>query len=90
MNENINDPRLTAPKPAFSVSVPRDFYFADQGMLLRDWFAGQALAGLCANPGGPFQANPQNGWSIVNCTTEDVARVAHDLADAMLKARDEA
>lgn len=54
---------------------------------LRDQFATQALAGLCANPGGPFQANAQSGWTIVNCTPADVARQCYDLADAMLAER---
>jgi len=57
------------------------------GMSLRDWFAGQALAGLCANSGGPIQANDYNGWSLVNCKERDVALMACALADAMLAAR---
>ena len=44
------------------------------GMTLRDYFAGQALAGLCANPGG-------------DCDAETMANVSYSLADAMLKAR---
>lgn len=43
---------MTEPKdggPAFPMaSVP-----PQQGMTLRDWFAGQALAGLLANPNRP-------------------------------------
>lgn len=58
------------------------------GMSLRDYFIGQALAGLCANPGGPFQANGMSGWGIVNTTEEDVATICQRLADAMLKARE--
>jgi hypothetical protein len=54
------------------------------GMTLRQWYIGQALAGLCANPGGPFQANSMSGWGIVNCTEDDVASVAERLADAVL------
>ena len=55
---------------------------------LRDYFAGQALAGLCANPGGPFQSNGMTGWGIVNCTEHDIALRCMDIADAMLKARE--
>lgn len=40
---------------------------------LRDWFAGQALAGLAANGSGP--------------PNEHDARLAYELADAMLLAR---
>lgn len=45
------------------------------GMTLRDWFAGQALAGINSNP-----AWEENGWS-------DLARASYDAADAMLSAR---
>lgn len=56
------------------------------GMTLRDWFAGQALAGLCANP-SIHQPNGMSGWSLVNCHTDDLAGYALHLADAMLAAR---
>ena len=54
------------------------------GMTLRDYYAAKALQGLCANPGGPFQANGMSGWSMTNCSEGDIARLCHDLADAML------
>lgn len=59
---------------------------------LRDEFAGQALAGLCANPGGPIQANGMTGWGFANCNADYIAGTAYDLASAMLseKARREA
>jgi hypothetical protein len=45
------------------------------GMTLRDYFAGQALAGLTGNTG-------RNLWA-----SEDHAKTAFKYADAMLKAR---
>lgn len=45
-----------------------------QGMSLRDYFAGQALAGICAAGGGPKY--------------DFIAAHAYALADAMLKARE--
>ncbi len=44
------------------------------GMTLRDYFAGQALAGCCTHAGG---------WDDY----ETVVKAAYDLADAMLAAR---
>ena len=46
-----------------------------EGFHLRDWFAGQALAGLCAEP------------ELVGMTSENFALVAYELADATLKER---
>lgn len=46
------------------------------GMSLRDWFAGQALAGICAHP---------DTGNAPPCEGE--ARVAYAFADAMLAAR---
>lgn len=46
--------------------------------------ATQILAGLAANPGGPFQANDRSGWSLTNCDENQVAGVAVGLADSLL------
>lgn len=67
--------------PAFPVltertdflSMGKELVQAAPGMTLRDWFAGHALAGLAA-------AN----WTA---GSEDLARWAYELADAMLAAR---
>ena len=48
------------------------------GMSLRDWFAGQALAGILSNP------NIENAFFKVD------AGLAYEAADAMLAARSEA
>ena len=72
-------------EPAFPVSTIDGF--TQFGMTLRDYFAGQAVAGLCANPGGPYQANSMSGWAIVNCGVSDVAIEAYRVADAMLAER---
>jgi hypothetical protein len=45
---------------------------AHDGMSLRDWFAGQALAGFCSDP---------------DMKTHHMANMAYELADAMLEAR---
>jgi hypothetical protein len=55
--------------PAF----PRHAYDGHDGMTLRDWFAGQALAGMLANP---------DSW------TGDRGVMAYRYADAMLRARE--
>jgi hypothetical protein len=50
-----------------------------QGMSLRDWFAGQALAGLLVNPA----PDSMEAMGALECAGE-----AYALADAMLKARE--
>ena len=49
-----------------------------EGIPLRDFFAGQALAGLC---NGPRQAEPFPGWQA------NLAWNAYSIADAMLAER---
>ena len=49
-----------------------------EGMTLRDWFAGQALAGILSNP------NIENAFFKVD------AGLAYEAADAMIAARSEA
>lgn len=49
--------------------------FISDGMSLRDWFAGQALAGMLSSDGRPTGDQAKAEW-------------AYDLADAMLKARE--
>jgi hypothetical protein len=65
--------------PAF----PRDHrYFGHNGMTLRDWFAGQALAGIMARmEQSGFELGIENGdWT---CPAGD----AYDVAEAMLAER---
>lgn len=83
MAEKINDGGPAYPH-CFEDMSGHSHWRLSQGMSLRDWYRGQALAGLCANPGGPFQANATNGWDIVNCTADHVAKWCDELADAML------
>ena len=64
--------------PAFPVPDlhPGAVQVGSNGMSLRDWFAGQALAGLMAG----YQSGPMG---IYAC-----AQVAIETADAMLRARE--
>lgn len=55
--------------------------YPDPGMSLRDYFAGQALAGICANSAWNDMFHPS-----VNAPS---AQAAYAMADAMLKARKE-
>ena len=77
--------------PAFPEPVSRDvngeIYAVSEGMSLRDYFAGKAIQGLAANPGGPWQANPTNGWALTNCKLDEVTEVAYQIADSMLNER---
>ncbi len=49
------------------------------GMSLRDWFAGQALAGLLTDP--------TTTGTVIRTVCEVQAEVAYAMADAMLAAR---
>jgi hypothetical protein len=55
-------------------------YLFNQGMTLRDYLAGQALAGLCV-PG--LKDGPITDWKF-----DEIAPVAWKAADAMLAARE--
>lgn len=56
-----------------------NLHFGAHGMSLRDWFAGQALAGLAGISDGYDDHKGQS-----------VAGIAYRLADAMLAAREQA
>ena len=63
--------------PAFPTSPSSG---SEDGMTLRDWFAGQSLSGLVA-------------WAehhdvMIPAAIEDLPRAAYNLADAMLKERE--
>lgn len=78
--------------PAFPVPRAVDaegfVRFHDHGMSMREYYAGKALQGLCANSGGPFQRCERSGWTLVNTTFDNIADQCFELADAMLKARE--
>jgi len=73
--------------PAFPRTAVPGHNAPQQGMSLRDWFAGKAMEGLLSNPGGPIQANGMSGWSFTNCRDNDVASLVWVIADAMIAAR---
>ena len=56
----------------------------EEGMDLRDWFAGHAMQGLIASPRLPLPA--AHGASDV--TDVMVADLSYKMADAMMKARE--
>ena len=63
--------------PAFPVpDMEREVW--QTGMTLRDWFAGQALAGLLSQP--DFDSHHDDA--------EDMARDLYEMADAMLAERE--
>lgn len=79
----LNDMLAAFPQPSVKWKNPDGsecVAIGQQGMTLRDWFAGQALAGLCA-----AHANPS---AIGYPDNDETAKKAYGLADAMLKARE--
>lgn len=63
--------------PCVGYGLSGDSYL-QEGMTLRDWFAGQALAGIAAR-----------GMPAGHANGKDTATVCFALADAMLAARKE-
>lgn len=61
-----------------------DVGMVHEGMTLRDWFAGQALAGM-----GDWSFCNREGYALHGMATIDQARAerAYGIADAMLAAR---
>jgi hypothetical protein len=74
MSNQINDGGPAFPMNA-STGDPRDGVYCQNGMSLRDWFAGQALAGLLSEP----KYTPE--------MPHRYAKASYIMADAMLKAR---
>ena len=69
-------PHLEAHDPSFA--------YVATGMTLRDWFAGQALAGLCANPSvmqSVAKLGPSEGAKVI-------ATMVHDISNALLAERE--
>ena len=92
MNTPINDggPAFPRTKSTGNLSNSTTEIVSVGGMSLRDWFAGQALAGLV--PNGVLQLEVikaqikrpgQEAFSVGQC----LARYTYDLADALLEAR---
>jgi hypothetical protein len=83
---NVGGPAFPVMPPADERGAPVSCYpYPDSGMSLREWYAGQALAGLCANSNSNVIA------ARLGMSAPDVRRViAHTsylMADAMLEMR---
>lgn len=74
-------------------AYPRDTKWNPDGSVCQKGSAGQSfradaakhiLAGLCANPGGPLQANGMSGWGFCNCSPSDVVGLAVEMADELI------
>ncbi|PZP56671.1 MAG: hypothetical protein DI604_35360 [Delftia acidovorans] len=75
---------------AFPVAVQPDFQFAHDGMSLRDWYAGQFLAGAStSNEALPIRGDPspEQVDEALRAHWSDVAHAAFIAADAFIAAR---
>lgn len=80
---NLFEKYADAGGPAFPANVQLDVgQVSFAGMSLRDWFAGQALAG------GTLGERHPNGGSQTDQTPQAIARDAYRIADAMIAARE--
>lgn len=78
MSERIDDGGPAFPMPPH-MGVLGHLISGANGMSLRDWFAGQALSGICTDYQG---ARNTEEWDFV-----ELARGAYMAADAMLAER---
>jgi hypothetical protein len=76
---DINQPESAFPSTFKSMS-PEEGQVHRWGMTLRDYFAATAMQGVIAGSG--------DSDGCVNYSDDKVARLAYDMADAMLKARE--
>ncbi len=82
-------------KKQFGPNGEQNWLALNQGMSLRDWFAGQALAGLCANPAlfSSFQTVRSEMLKVMSAEECDsfehkcFSMSATFIGDAMLTAR---
>lgn len=68
-------------------ALKEDSQATNNALTIRDQFAMSALNGLLSNSGGVIQANSHSGTGWVNTNAQSTAKLAYELADAMLKAK---
>ena len=86
----MNDTKTNNGGPAFPVTLDHRGCVGAYGMNLRDWFAGQALAGIMTNlelqlevVKAQIKRKGQEKFLVGQC----FARHCFDVADAMIEAR---
>ena len=79
MNEKIDDGGPAFPVASW-INDHGNEVLGDDGMSLRDWFAGQVLS-------GQWTLRESEAAHITQPCAEDMARSAYRIADAMLAAR---
>lgn len=83
--KNTGGPAFPRPLSQHDTKLPGQPVPGQDGMTLRDWFAGQALDGVMATmPGECTQRPGTNGYRERNL---ELATWAYDIADAMIEAR---
>ena len=85
----INDGGPAFPCETYGLRNGKETTIPTNGMSLRDYFAGQALAGSLASQ------TPESYWAFVSSGSaandsakNGIAKLCYDLADAMLAARE--
>ena len=84
MNEKINDGGPAFPGQQDTCPDGKWNQTWEPGMSRRDWFAGQALAGLCAAHAHPQSSGYPNEPDQVACISRD----SYKLAEGMLAERE--
>ena len=85
MNDERADGGPAFPRPVGHVTTGQMNVREQAGMSLRDWFAGQALAGIMA--ADIKIPDALGALNEVRHTPDAIAKASYDYADAMLKGR---
>jgi hypothetical protein len=62
MTKDTGGPAFPLPEQRTSFGGQSTYQSASYGMTLRDWFAGQALSGMLADPNGPWEGAAEKAY----------------------------
>ena len=87
MSKNVDGgPAFPRPHSTDEHDMPCNNYFEQDGMSLRDWFAGMALQGLLI--ANSWRLGAPGSDRYIPGSTGSLAQRSYEIADAMIKERE--